>query len=489
MRTHTPLQNKSLRERIDRLRMDRVVYDNVYKRLERCLHEKKKEMGQVIEDAKRVCVARDKAKSELAIMKQQAEKEKAEFEREWRELGRLIEEDRQTREAMKKKLESEHRGQRHQQQPRLAPPAAGGGSPSRSVGKTEDSFPIKKGPVSGGGGAAVGPASTNTAKDKATAASTSATLASAATPTTDPLLSLSPEKLQLYEDAFAKVQEATGINDIDEMVNKLLEAEEKNFSLFNYVNELNNEIDQLELLIGENKVEMEKHKGQGSSADTQQKRLARVGEDRLQRIKTKADEYGLKYSTATKTINQLKTGIHGIFSRLGCASTSPMEEMLGNQGVTESNMMQYLGFIEQRTIEILQLYSASQSGTTGYAGSAGILAAPSSSRLTVEPPSLSLDKAPHGGEDTRVATPAAAGCYHGDATNRAHDDAASATVDDDEDDDNDDRPLTRQELQKEALKRLTASNTKPRGSIKVVGGAPTGSGSNKQNPGTASQFK
>lgn len=35
---------------------------------------------QVIEDAKRVCIARDKAKSELAAIKQQAEKDKAEFE-------------------------------------------------------------------------------------------------------------------------------------------------------------------------------------------------------------------------------------------------------------------------------------------------------------------------------------------------------------------------------------------------------------------------
>lgn len=40
-----------------------------------------------------------------------------------------------------------------------------------------------------------------------------------------------------------------------------------------------------------------------------------------------------------------------------------MEEMLGNQGVTESNMMQYLGIIEQRTSEILQAYAASQQMT------------------------------------------------------------------------------------------------------------------------------
>jgi hypothetical protein len=43
-----------------------------------------------------------------------------------------------------------------------------------------------------------------------------------------------------------------------------------------------------------------------------------------------------------------------------CGSTPTVEEMLGNQGVTESNMMQYLGIIEQRTIEILHTYAQSQ---------------------------------------------------------------------------------------------------------------------------------
>lgn len=31
----------------------------------------------------------------------------------------------------------------------------------------------------------------------------------------------------------------------------------------------------------------------------------------------KADDYEGRYQTAMKTINQLKTGIHGIFSRIG----------------------------------------------------------------------------------------------------------------------------------------------------------------------------
>jgi hypothetical protein len=50
---------------------------------------------------------------------------------------------------------------------------------------------------------------------------------------------VSMEKVQSYGEAFAKIQEATGITDIDELVTTFINAEDQNFSLFNYVNELN----------------------------------------------------------------------------------------------------------------------------------------------------------------------------------------------------------------------------------------------------------
>jgi hypothetical protein len=58
-----------------------------------------------------------------------------------------------------------------------------------------------------------------------------------------------------------------------------------------------------------------------------------------------------------KTINALKIGIQSIFERIGCnTDTSP--ELHGSSGVTESNMMHYLGVIEGRTNEVLQMYAA-----------------------------------------------------------------------------------------------------------------------------------
>ena len=53
-------------------------------------------------------------------------------------------------------------------------------------------------------------------------------------------------QVQSYEEAFAKIQAATGISDIDELVTTFINAEDQNFALFNYVNELNSECKKLE---------------------------------------------------------------------------------------------------------------------------------------------------------------------------------------------------------------------------------------------------
>ena len=44
-------------------------------------------------------------------------------------------------------------------------------------------------------------------------------------------LQLSQERIQSYEDAFAKIQAATGIDDIDELVDKFIEAGRRTFGL------------------------------------------------------------------------------------------------------------------------------------------------------------------------------------------------------------------------------------------------------------------
>merc|ERR1719337_621096 len=98
--------NRTLREQIDTLRRERVVFDDIYKKLENELHSKKKEMANIIEQANAAYEARDSAQAQMAALKQQADKEHAEFEKEWRELGKLIENDKKMKEFMRSKVRS-----------------------------------------------------------------------------------------------------------------------------------------------------------------------------------------------------------------------------------------------------------------------------------------------------------------------------------------------------------------------------------------------
>lgn len=105
--------------------------------------------------------------------------------------------------------------------------------------------------------------------------------------------------------------------------------------------------------------------------------------------------------------------------------STTVEEMLGNQGVTESNMMQYLGIIEQRTIEILQMYAASQmangmEGNVGLPRGEGGLKQPPAPKFNVQPP---VTEDFSSGDESGL--------------------------------EDEDRPLTREELQKKSLRILS----------------------------------
>merc|ERR1719181_803168 len=95
--------NKRLREQIDTLRRERLVFDDIYKKLENEQKMKKMEMASIIDQANAAYEARDSAQAQMASLKQQADKEHVEFEKEWRELGRLIENDKRMKEFMRAK--------------------------------------------------------------------------------------------------------------------------------------------------------------------------------------------------------------------------------------------------------------------------------------------------------------------------------------------------------------------------------------------------
>jgi len=244
----------------------------------------------------------------MAALKQQADKEHAEFEKEWTELGRLIENDKKMKEFMR---------QRHRQQD----------NEQRGDLSAEQEDKMKKKVTASAWGIA---------KDKAT-------------------INSHIDKIQSYEEAFAKIQAATGISDVDELVQNFIDGEDQNFTVFNFTTGQNDEIEKLEQQIQEYKTELEQLRSAGvksEDAQSKQKVMASL-EEKWNNLDKKAEHYELKYQQTIKTVTSVRAGVQSIFNRLGCIPP----EGGGSGTVTESNTMQYLGLIEQRTNEIKQLYA------------------------------------------------------------------------------------------------------------------------------------
>lgn len=374
--------NRTLREQIDTLRRERVVFDDIYQKLAKELVLKKQEMASIIEQANAAYEARDSAQAQMAALKQQADKEHAEFEKEWRELGRLIENDKKMKEFMRQKVRN-----------RAEEAKALEGS------KTDEDRHRKK-------------------------------IIKNAWDTTKTLVNItsSQEKVGTYEEAFSKIQAATGICDIDDLVSAFVNAEDQNFTLFKYNNELSADIEKLEQQIADYKEEYIALSGSSTrKEDTDKVKILETLEEKWTDIDKKAVAYHDKYTDANQILSHLRDTIKVIFNRINC-SEDDLPSGTG-AGISESNMIIYLAVIEQRTNELLKLYDQLKSEEDeDYAPERQTKPMGSSANLQIKLPSTVEDY----------------------------------SDDEDDDDDDDQRPFTREELKTKTMRGINKKQKKSR---------------------------
>lgn len=167
------------------------------------------------------------------------------------------------------------------------------------------------------------------------------------------------ERVQNFEEAFDKIIAATGITDIDGLVISFIQNEDHNFSLFNYVNEQNNEIEKLHEQIQLLGAEEKKFAVESGDDFHQHKQALKELENKLQSNDSVAEKYETRCQELQRTIENLKRGIQSIHEKF---SFKDWEEKMNigpaEMVVTETNMVQHLAVIEQKANTILQKYAA-----------------------------------------------------------------------------------------------------------------------------------
>jgi len=164
---------------------------------------------------------------------------------------------------------------------------------------------------------------------------------------------------------FEKIKQETGVTDIEELVDRFVDAEEKNFQLFTKATTLESEIKMLEEHSARVEAEIEKYRGQGAKQDSQRKRVLYDMEQRLETTNARADSYEQKYVNAQKVLQLLKSGVQTMYDQLerGASGTQHQHDRVFlKEGVSEENISQYLGVVELRAKEILQAFKITHEG-------------------------------------------------------------------------------------------------------------------------------
>lgn len=279
--------NKRLRATIDNLRRERLVFDNIYRKFEKELMEQKKQMAEIIEMSNAAYEARDEAQARIIALREKAEKEHQAYVQEMKELDRALEQDRRLKDFMATKAADRMDNMDGAQKKQL---------------NNKETFANKF-------------------------------------PSQDALT----ESLETYEKAFAEIRKVTGTNDIGELVQRFKAVEDHNFSLFNYVNEVNNEIEKMAEEIVSIQTRTDSLRVGNVAAEEERKRTISKLEESLNTSKEKAKVYEDQYLHTTQLLDDLRKGIERVmtlFSQtvLPSSSTSKSKVKRNKTGITKTEL-------------------------------------------------------------------------------------------------------------------------------------------------------
>lgn len=85
-------------------------------------------------------------------------------------------------------------------------------------------------------------------------------------------------------------------------------VEDKNFALFNYVNELNNQIEALQEQIEDIRKDIRRFEGQGMELEEKQRKMVEQLEEKRSQAVGLADEYEEKTRSTKKVLDQCRAG-------------------------------------------------------------------------------------------------------------------------------------------------------------------------------------
>lgn len=190
------------------------------------------------------------------------------------------------------------------------------------------------------------------------------------------------EKNKSYTESFKRLHQASGLECTDDIIKAFIQNEEESFSMFNYIQTVNQECDKLleermklEREIGSFRQELDqKETDRKLVVDGHNKRIAEARKEKEKLQEANRDR--------KMTVLKIANNVQGLYIKLKCrllendsspkdlaatikrASSERKITMFAGEQISEQNIMRHVELIERRAIEIIAEYARSLDGKT-----------------------------------------------------------------------------------------------------------------------------
>lgn len=298
-------KTNDIREKINKLRKDALVLNQVHQDLEQELKDKQERVEQTIKEAGYAYIKRNEAEGELKDLKKKAVESKKAFGEEME----LIKEEIREVEKFKEFINGKEKEKKELENLKAAI--------AKNKKKIEE-------------------------KEKANAMM-------------EKEYSLSAKKEEEIKNAFERIMEKTGIKKPEDLLIVFNTLYEKNQNMEKFVKELNLEIESLDSQINQVKMQLQHYSVKGATKNNKNRQEKTDIIKKLQDEDKKKKLYKSHYEKLIKTLETLKDIIEKVFVSIG--ADEEMITRIRNSATTEDNMTEFIGILEQKGINLLGEYA------------------------------------------------------------------------------------------------------------------------------------
>jgi chromosome segregation ATPase len=219
------------------------------------------------------------------------------------------------------------------------------------------------------------------------------------------------KKIAWYKSSFEELKRVSGIDDLDRLIQVFQKQEEQNFSLYNYIQAVSQEVDQQVEKTEELENEIAEYEAEQGVEEEQRVAVVNQLKSSLEQHSKASREWEAKAHEAAHTADRIAKRVQSIFFKIQCdhylqtvlkeanaeelSGLETMASLLSGQGITESTVLQFMSLVERRAVNIISQYAHRQAAIDPAGATLSGPSRPPSwetSESTIRPPPLDDDE-------------------------------------------------------------------------------------------------